>query len=56
MSVALVDLRLDHLFVVFPGTAEFRLADKVSAFGLGLVSQPRARWRAALRGSKTLAP
>ena len=56
MSVALVDLRLDHLFVVFAGTAEFRLADKVSAFGLGLVSQPRARWRAALRGSKTLAP
>ncbi len=49
IHVALEDLGLDHVFVVFPGSAEIRLAEKVDAFGLEALSNPKARWRAKVR-------
>ena len=34
MHIAMDDLRLDHLFVVYPGDRIFPMADKVTAGGL----------------------
>lgn len=35
MHVALEDLRLDHLYVVYPGNRNFPMTEKISAIGLG---------------------
>lgn len=34
MKIALDDLRLDHLYVIFPGKVTFELAPKITACGL----------------------
>jgi hypothetical protein len=34
MRIALVDLQLDHLMLVYPGKEAFPLADKITAYGL----------------------
>jgi predicted AAA+ superfamily ATPase len=39
MRIALEDLKLEHLFVVFPGSKSFPLADRITALGLGLVDK-----------------
>ena len=36
MHSALADLRLDRVFMVFPGRDRFRLHERVEAGGLGL--------------------
>jgi predicted AAA+ superfamily ATPase len=36
MKIALADLNLDHLYVVYPGKHVFQLADKITARGLAL--------------------
>jgi predicted AAA+ superfamily ATPase len=46
MKIALEDLKLEHLFVVFPGTRVFSLADRITAIGLGAVDR---RLKALLR-------
>ncbi len=35
MTIALQDLKLDHLYVVHPHHATFPLADKITAQGIG---------------------
>lgn len=42
MHIALKDLKLEHLFVVFPGSQVFPLADRVTALGLASLSRLRA--------------
>ncbi len=39
MRIALEDLKLEHLFVVFPGNKTFPLAERITALGLGLVDK-----------------
>lgn len=34
MRIALQDLKLDHLFVIYPGQNKFPMADKITAYGL----------------------
>jgi predicted AAA+ superfamily ATPase len=34
MRIALQDLKLDHLFVIYPGENKFPMADKITAYGL----------------------
>lgn len=36
MKIALADLNLDHLYIVYPGKHVFKLADKITARGLSL--------------------
>ena len=42
MHTALVDLKLDHLYVIYPGTKHFRLQEKVTA--IGLLTYLSSRW------------
>lgn len=35
MRIALRDLKLDHLFIIYPGELQFQLGDRLSACGLG---------------------
>ncbi|MBS1987055.1 ATP-binding protein [Candidatus Dependentiae bacterium] len=37
MNIALEDLKLDHLYVVFPGSMSFDLSDKITACGLDVL-------------------
>ncbi len=39
MHVALQDLKLDHLYVIFPGTRKFPLAENITIFGFDLISE-----------------
>ena len=39
MHIAIEDLKLEHLFVVYPGDQEFPLSEKVTARGLGSALQ-----------------
>ena len=41
MHIALQDLKLDHLTIIYPGKETFALTDKITAYGLDtIVSQP----------------
>lgn len=42
MHVVQADLKLDHLFVVYPGQRRFLLAERVTAIGLADIGQDRA--------------
>lgn len=37
MSIALADLKLDHLYVIFPGKFQFPLSEQITAMGLELL-------------------
>ncbi|MDP3788070.1 MAG: ATP-binding protein [Candidatus Chromulinivorax sp.] len=39
MFVALEDLKLDHLFIIFPGETTFPMKDKITAFSLKLIDR-----------------
>lgn len=39
MRIALTDLRLDHIFVIYPGTEIFPLDEKITAYGLKSISK-----------------
>lgn len=39
MHVALQDLNLDHLYLIFPGAAQFPLQDKITACGLDSIAK-----------------
>ncbi|MCY4149655.1 MAG: ATP-binding protein [Gammaproteobacteria bacterium] len=45
MKTALADLRLDHLFLVYPGESSFDLAEKVRAVAIGQLQQELPCWR-----------
>lgn len=45
MKTALADLRLDRLFVVYPGESSFDLAENVRAVGIGQLLQELPTWR-----------
>lgn len=45
MRIALADLALDQLFVVYPGRDEFPMDDRVHALGLEALSSPNAKFR-----------
>jgi len=34
MKIALEDLKLDHLYIVYPGNREFPMTEKITALGL----------------------
>lgn len=51
MRIALTDLHLDHLFVVFPGALEFPLEDRIDAIGFERLGDPKAAWRGKLPSS-----
>jgi hypothetical protein len=34
MNIAIEDLKLDHLYVIFPGTFSFEMKEKITACGL----------------------
>ena len=34
MRIACVDLKLDHLYVIYPGTGSFPMAEDTTAYGL----------------------
>ena len=40
MRVALEDLRLDHLWIVYPGSETYSLHERVAAIGLEAVRHP----------------
>jgi predicted AAA+ superfamily ATPase len=39
MNIALSDLKLDHLYVIFPGTLSFAMDEKITACGLDLIKE-----------------
>ena len=39
MNIALNDLNLDHLYIIFPGTFSFAMSEKISAHGLDALEQ-----------------
>lgn len=39
MHVALQDLNLDYLFIIFPGDKRFPMHEKITACGLQLISE-----------------
>ncbi len=39
MRIALTDLSLDHIFVIYPGTEIFNLDEKITAYGLKSISK-----------------
>lgn len=39
MNIALNDLNLDHLYIIFPGTFSFAMSEKISAHGLDALDQ-----------------
>lgn len=39
MNIALEDLKLDHLYVIFPGKRKFAMADKITACGLDALEE-----------------
>lgn len=39
MHVVLQDLKLDHLYVIFPGTRKFPVAENITIFGFDLISE-----------------
>lgn len=41
MNIALEDLKLDHLYIIFPGTLNFAMNDKVTACGLNALREIR---------------
>ena len=41
MRIALADLHLDHLTVLYPGTKPYSLADRVSVMPLGTLAEGR---------------
>jgi predicted AAA+ superfamily ATPase len=45
MKVAIEDLKLEQLFVLYPGDAEFVLSERISAVGLNALHAPRAKFR-----------
>jgi uncharacterized protein len=45
MKIALADLKLEHLYVVFPGAKTFSLSERVTAVGLGALSRTLAALR-----------
>lgn len=45
MKIALEDLKLEHLYVVFPGTRTFSLAERITAVGLGSLQRKLAPLR-----------
>jgi hypothetical protein len=45
MRIALDDLSLDHVFVVFPGDVEMRLHERIHGVGLARIADPSAAWR-----------
>ena len=49
MKIALADLKLEHLYVVFPGTQTYPLAQKVTAVGLGALGRKLGPLRGATR-------
>lgn len=45
MRIALDDLKLEHLYVVFPGTQSFSLGERITAVGLGSLERKLAPLR-----------
>jgi uncharacterized protein len=45
MHVALSDLKLEHLFVVHPGTRSYALRDRISALSLRELASARGTWK-----------
>ena len=41
MRIALVDLRLDHLYVIYPGTITYPLAEKITARGVPVQTESK---------------
>lgn len=39
MHIALEDLQLDHLYIIFPGTLSFAMNDKITACGLDALKE-----------------
>lgn len=39
MHIAIEDLRLNHLFIIFPGTMKFSVTDHITACGFELIEQ-----------------
>ncbi len=39
MNIALVDLQLDHLYLIFPGQIKFEMSDKITACGLDKLNE-----------------
>lgn len=39
MHIALEDLKLDHLYVIFPGKIHFPLSEKITAWGLDVLQE-----------------
>lgn len=49
MHVALADLGIDHLWVVYPGSAEYALADRISVLPVDVVPTLTSRLRSGIR-------
>ena len=39
MHIALADLKLDHLYVIFPGDRSFPLTEQITAYGFELLQK-----------------
>lgn len=49
MRIALADLRLDHLLVVYPGTRRYELADRITVLPVTALAEPPSEWLAPIR-------
>ena len=52
MRIALADLKLDHLFVLYPGTRRYELADRISVLPFGTLAQPVSEWLQPIRARR----
>jgi len=52
MRIALADLKLDHLFVLYPGTRRYELADRISVLPLTTLAQPPSDWLQPIRARR----
>ena len=53
MRIALADLRLDHLFVLYPGTRTYELADRITVLPLAALAQPARDWLPEVRARRS---
>jgi uncharacterized protein len=53
MRIALADLRLDHLFVLYPGTRRYQLADRITVLPLTTLAEPASDWLPPMRARRS---
>jgi predicted AAA+ superfamily ATPase len=53
MRIALTDLGLDHLFVIYPGTRRYELAHRITVLPVTVLAQPPSEWLQPIRARRS---